>query len=501
MAILGLDIGGTKTAVLLASSDGQIHRREQFLTHPSEGFDSFLERLLPAVRSVCESGSPSPECASISIGGPMIEDEGLLICPPHLPTWEDLPLRDRLADALEMPVMWMHDARAGAFAEWLFGAGSDPKVRSLAFITFATGFGCGIVLGGRLLPIPGEIGHWRVAEDGPELFGKRGSLEGLCSGTGMSLAAQATGRFPEGVKVEDLAGAARRGDPAALTVFDTAAREVGLQCARLNDLFGLDVIALGTIAIHAGDLLLDRIREVAAAEALPRLASQCEITAAKVGDRIGDLACLSAALYSGYREPGETGPAGPSAMGQMTELTDLALEVHADRQLLARIDEAARLCTQALADGNQLLACGNGGSSTQATHLVEELTGRYRGHRRSLPAVSLSCEGAVLTCVANDYGFDEVFARQIEGLGRPGDVLVAFTTSGKSRNVNRAIECAGERGLKTIAVTGKSGGEAAELADLAIVIPSANTARIQEIHTFILHAICEAAEARFAGRE
>ncbi|TVP78165.1 MAG: SIS domain-containing protein [Puniceicoccaceae bacterium] len=162
--------------------------------------------------------------------------------------------------------------------------------------------------------------------------------------------------------------------------------------------------------------------------------------------------------------------------------------------LLPRIEATGQLMVERLHAGRTVYACGNGGSATDSMHLCEELVGRYRGERRPLPAVSLNTDSSVLTCIANDYGFDQIFARQIEALGRAEDILVGFSTSGNSENIRRAFQAARSKGLTTILLTGKDGGSIREIADHSIIIPSQNTARIQELHTFILHAWLELVE-------
>jgi D-sedoheptulose 7-phosphate isomerase len=152
-----------------------------------------------------------------------------------------------------------------------------------------------------------------------------------------------------------------------------------------------------------------------------------------------------------------------------------------------------------LSSGKKLLTAGNGGSAADALHLAEELVGRFEKERPSLPAVCLNADPTLLTCIGNDYGFDRLFSRQVEGLGQPGDVLVVFTTSGNSRNLIAALDAARQKGLRTIALLGKSGGAAKGNADLEIIIPSQNTARIQEIHTFILHCWLSLIEADVTG--
>ena len=151
--------------------------------------------------------------------------------------------------------------------------------------------------------------------------------------------------------------------------------------------------------------------------------------------------------------------------------------------------------------GHMLLTCGNGGSATDAQHLAEELIGRYRANRRPLPAISLTADSSALTCIANDYGFDDVFARQVEALARPGDALLCFSTSGNSPNIVAALRAARERGATTIGLLGKDGGAALVLADLALVVPSADTARIQEGHLQVLHYICEIVDRAVTGAE
>lgn len=493
--IVGFDIGGTKTAVVIGKPDGSICSRAQFPTDPQKGFDDFLRRAREALEPLRHEWE-EVTCASIAVGGPVDEDAGRLHAPPHLPGWQGTPLRDALAELAGVPAFLLHDARAGAFAEYHFGMGTKmPGISSLAFLTFATGFGCGAILDGRLADIPGEVGHWRVAEEGPEIFGKRGSLEGLASGTGIAAQARVEDSLPDDISVPELAEKARRGDPFARQIFDLAAVQVGRQCARLIDFLGLEAIALGTLAVQCGDLVMDRIREVAREEALPHLAERCTIAPAALGPAVGDVSSLAAAIL---RAPAHMLGRAPSVRHQLASAGWSFAVVGRDAEFVESLDRAARAVVKALQRGNKILTCGNGGSATDAAHLAEELVGRYRGDRVSVPAISLSADGSVLTCIANDYGFDEIFARQVDGLGKKGDVLVCFTTSGNSENVNRAIARAKERGVLTVAVTGKSGGAARTLADICVHVPLKATERIQEVHTLALHAICELVEMEFA---
>jgi D-sedoheptulose 7-phosphate isomerase len=154
------------------------------------------------------------------------------------------------------------------------------------------------------------------------------------------------------------------------------------------------------------------------------------------------------------------------------------------------VQQAGALAAQVLASGGKLMFCGNGGSAADSQHLAAELTGRFIKDRRPLAAVALSTDTSALTCIGNDYSFDEVFARQVAGLGRAGDVLVAISTSGNSRNVIRAVDEARRIGVRVIGLLGRDGGALAPLCDVAIVVPSQVTARIQEAHILIGHTLC-----------
>jgi D-sedoheptulose 7-phosphate isomerase len=154
------------------------------------------------------------------------------------------------------------------------------------------------------------------------------------------------------------------------------------------------------------------------------------------------------------------------------------------------VDAAAVLIVEALAGGRKLMFCGNGGSAADSQHLASEFTGRFINDRRPLAAMALTTDSSALTCIANDYSFDDVFYRQVLGLGREGDCLIAISTSGNSRNVVRAADAARDGGMRTIGLLGRDGGKLRALCDVPIVVPSTSTARIQEAHSFIGHTLC-----------
>jgi phosphoheptose isomerase len=169
-------------------------------------------------------------------------------------------------------------------------------------------------------------------------------------------------------------------------------------------------------------------------------------------------------------------------------------------QLETQIAKAADAIASCLTSGNKLLVCGNGGSAADAADFCTELACRFDQDRRPYPALNLSQGGSLLTATGNDYGFDEIFARQVRAFGKSGDVLVAISTSGKSKNVRRALEQAKQSQLKTIALLGRNGGSSAGIADVDLVVPGNSTARIQEAHKFILHVICETLEPQLAKK-
>jgi D-sedoheptulose 7-phosphate isomerase len=154
------------------------------------------------------------------------------------------------------------------------------------------------------------------------------------------------------------------------------------------------------------------------------------------------------------------------------------------------VETAASLLVATLTAGGKLLFCGNGGSAADSQHLASEFVGRFVNDRRPLAALALTTDSSALTCISNDYSFEEVFSRQVMGLARQGDCLIAISTSGNSRNIIRAAEAARELGVRTVGLLGRNGGELRALCDVSIVVPSMSTARIQEAHSFIGHTLC-----------
>lgn len=179
---------------------------------------------------------------------------------------------------------------------------------------------------------------------------------------------------------------------------------------------------------------------------------------------------------------------------RLTEHLRLVQKVQRSKKLLKEIALAGAMMKIAIAAGHKIMFCGNGGSAADAQHWAAEIVGRFQKERRGMPAIALTVDTSILTAVANDYGYDRIFSRQVEALGSEGDVLVALSTSGNSPNVVAAVEEAKAKGIKTIGMTAAGGGKMAEICDVCLTIPDKVTARAQEMHSLIGHILCEIVE-------
>lgn len=166
-------------------------------------------------------------------------------------------------------------------------------------------------------------------------------------------------------------------------------------------------------------------------------------------------------------------------------------------EIRSQIDAAGDLILDTLRQGNKIITCGNGGSAAEAQHLMTELVGRYQGNRVSLPAVAMTSDGTLMSCIGNDYGWDQVFVRQFEGLAQPGDLLVCLSSSGQSGDLVTVLEAAESKGIKSLALLGKGGGTCKGLATVEVIVPSDQTASVQEAHLFLIHHFCERIEEAY----
>jgi phosphoheptose isomerase len=374
----------------------------------------------------------------------------------------------------------------------------------LVFLTTGTGLGGGIIIDGQIYrgttDTAGEVGHVRLAEQGPVEYGKAGSWEAFCSGSGMVKLAHSMfpGHYPEALTTRELVTQALNGEEEAKQVIRKSGEWLGRGLAILVDTLNPQMIVLGSLGGALGDLFIQPARDVVKAESLAQPAEACRIVPAELGARLGDVAALVAAIYA-TRQSGETHAA---ATTKSTSAFSVALEdtVRVQARLSEVsdvIEETARVICRALVDGRKVIVFGNGGSAAQAQHLAGELVGKYGPVRKSLPSIALTADSGVVTCIANDFGYDRVFSRQVEAFAQPGDVVIGITTSGRSANIIQALDTGRERGAVTIAMTGER-GLVGSSADYVVPVPSNSTARIQEGHAFIVHYWCDVIDAQFA---
>lgn len=312
----GVDIGGTKTAVVLSSHVPELLFRVEFATMPAQGPATAIERIQNAIReSLASVGLDSSvlEGIGVSCGGPLDRVVGIIQSPPNLPGWDDVPLKEILEKEFSVRCNLENDANASAVAEHRYGAGQGTS--SMVFLTMGTGLGGGIVLDGHLYrgasEMGGEIGHVRLTRSGPVGYNKAGSAEGWASGGGMvqvamrmlalaqrrgensTLAAGiAAGRV---LTARDIADAAQRGDVVARRIVKATAIRLGQVLAILIDILNPECIVIGGLAMRMGEELLGPARKVVAREALRQAAAVCRIVPAGLGERIGDVAALCVA--------------------------------------------------------------------------------------------------------------------------------------------------------------------------------------------------------------
>lgn len=187
----------------------------------------------------------------------------------------------------------------------------------------------------------------------------------------------------------------------------------------------------------------------------------------------------------------------PFIQDRINESIETKSKLLADEQLLQTIEQVSLAVLRALKSGNKILFCGNGGSAADAQHLAAEFSGRFYINRKALPAEALHCNTSYITAVANDYSYDVIYSRLVEGIGKSGDVLIGLSTSGNSKNILEAFKAAKAAGMVTVAFTGDSGGAMKNTCDFLINVPSANTPRIQEAHITVGHIICEWVEREY----
>lgn len=314
MYILGFDIGGTKCAVITAhySENGiKLLKKEVFPTDHTVHAYEMIDRLIEAADRLLEH---QPDKIGISCGGPLDSEKGVILSPPNLPRWDHIEIKSYLEAHYGVEAHLQNDANACALAEWKFGAGIGCD--NMIFMTFGTGLGAGLILNGKLYEgtngNAGEVGHIRLAEEGPKGYGKNGSFEGFCSGGGIAQLGYAealksieAGEYPlyfkEGMSEKDItarsiAAAAEQGDRTALEVYRISGAYLGRGLSILIDLLNPQKIVIGSIFARSGQLLIESMKKEINKEALPFSADCCQIESARLGESLGDYAAIATAL-------------------------------------------------------------------------------------------------------------------------------------------------------------------------------------------------------------
>lgn len=325
--LIGIDIGGTKCSVILgkevySAEKESFHllNRKCFFTNACNGPRPTIERLIACVYDVLSDAGLSPddlESIGISCGGPLDHQEGIIKNPPNLCGWDEIPIVQIMQDEFHVPAYLQNDANACALAEWKYGAGQGCK--HIIFLTCGTGMGAGLILNGQLYcganDMAGEVGHIRLAESGPVGYGKAGSFEGFCSGSGIAQLARIMvmekiqmGEQPflcesldqlSNLTAKNVALAAQNGDPLAQSIYQTSGYYMGKALAILIDILNPEMIILGSVYERSGQLMCASLQQVLEKEALAISRGACRIVPAALGDRIGDYAALSVAIHGG----------------------------------------------------------------------------------------------------------------------------------------------------------------------------------------------------------
>lgn len=313
----GIDIGGTKSAVLLIDSQGNVaERQEKPTTKGKNNWQPTIEFFKDTLLKYSKKEQLS--AVGVSCGGPLNSKEGTLLSPPNLPGWDNVPVVKILHETCKLPVALENDANAGALAEWRYGAGKGFS--NMVFLTFGTGLGAGLILNGSLYSgtndLGGEAGHIRLADEGPIGYNKRGSFEGFCSGTGLAqLMAfellclkeqigedEMLAKYKEPGKVtgRDVVEWAKNGNELALKVVNNSGRYLGKGLSVLIDLLNPELIVIGSMGVRLGDLLFDPARKIIEKEVIPGANDVCKIVPAALGEKIGDYAALCVAIEAEY---------------------------------------------------------------------------------------------------------------------------------------------------------------------------------------------------------
>ncbi len=533
---LGVNIGGTNCSILYAEVDTEVKILDKcsFATNANDGFQIVFKKLMLNIDTMFQKYSNMGITSiGISCGGPLNSETGVILSPPNLPGWDNVEIVKLLEEKYQIPVYLENDANAGALVEWKLGAGKGKN--DVVFLTMGTGMGAGIISGGRLIrgknSMAGEIGHLRLAQDGPIGFGKYGSFEGFCSGGGI-------GRFSEyylntyckdsvilkekEISARVVAEYAKKGNPEAIEIYKQIGTKLGEGISLIIDTINPETIVIGSIFERSGELLRPTMEAAIQKEAIDISSKVCEVVPAKMGDEIGDYSSIIVALYN--EDP-------DFEVGEYIETKEEVLNILED--LLVRYPNLTK-CKEdifnvyvklykAYLKGKKILVCGNGGSASDSEHIVGELMKGFMKKRpltdeivskltliesekgkiiadnlqMPLRAIALTGSPALSTAFINDVSAENVFAQQVLGYGDRGDVFIGITTSGNSKNVVNASIVAKSLGLLVVALVSDNTGEIEKYADVVIKAPAVSTPFVQELHLPIYHTLCAMVEAKY----
>ena len=302
MRYIGIDIGGTKCAVVLGDENCTILKKVSF---PTTSFEETFSRLILETEKMGTCNA-----IGISCGGPLNSKEGVIISPPNLPDWRNIEIVKILRNKFGVPVLLKNDADACALAEWQFGAGKGSE--NMIFLTFGTGLGAGLILNGKLYSgtcdTAGEVGHIRMTESGPVGHGKAGSFEGYCSGGGISRMGEAFAKeknvnfYDEDGKItaKSIAVAAENGDNDAIAIYTKCGQMLGKGLSILVDILNPEKIVIGSIYQRSGHLMANEMKKEMKKECIGQALSACEVVPAELGDNIGDVAAVCVANYTAF---------------------------------------------------------------------------------------------------------------------------------------------------------------------------------------------------------
>lgn len=500
--VIGIAIGGTKVAVSHAFYDGEFHNinKTVFPTNVNEP-NLTMEGIFEAIEFI----NKPFEMISLICGGPLDTKKGIIMSPPHLPGFKDFPIVEILKNKYKCQVILLNDADACALAEFKFGAGKGS--RNLAYLTFGTGIGSGLVLNGKLYTgangMAGEIGHVRLSDEGPVGYGKAGSVEGYCAGGNISewtkgfiLNKETKLHEYANLTTKDIANEAKNGDKVALEIFNIVAERLGESVSILIDVLNLDKVVIGGIYPRCEELLKDKLLESVKKNSIKVNFDVCKIEASKLKEEIDEYSSL----------------VGVSLMEE--SFYDRYQELLPQKD---NIEQAINVLEGCYKNGGKILVCGNGGSAADASHIVGELMKGFMSKRsldeklaekldkeigcklqKGIPAIDLGAQISLNTAFANDVDPELIFAQQVlaYSLNSKQDVVIGISTSGNSKNVVNAIKTANALGLRTIALTGANESELSKLASICIRAPQTETYKVQEYHLPIYHYICMELEKR-----